>query len=107
MEGKNEREEEWNKKKKKEVEDEPLVRMLPFPVDDLERNVLVGRAGGEDDGGDLGLVFVFDDAVGGRFLGVDEIGIEDADGEGEWVKRKKDQTRWGRKEGKRKTPKDV
>lgn len=56
------------------------MRVLPLPVDNLERDVLVRRASLEDDGRNLGLVLVLDDPVRRSLLRVDEIRVEDATG---------------------------
>jgi hypothetical protein len=62
-----------------EARPEPtLVRMLPFAVDNFERNVLVGGTGLEDDSRDLRLVLVLDDAIRWSLLRIDEIRVEDA-----------------------------
>lgn len=39
-----------------------LVRVLPRPVHDRERNVLVRRSGGKDDRANVGVLLVLDDA---------------------------------------------
>lgn len=54
-----------------------LVRVLPGLVGDRERDVLVRRAGGEDERGQVGVVPVLDDAVRRRPGLVDQVGVED------------------------------
>lgn len=65
-----------------------LVRVLPLLVDDLECNVLVRRAGAEDDGRDLGLDLVAHDLVRRRDLRVEQVRVEDAarGGDAGWVR---------------------
>lgn len=54
------------------------MRVLPFLVDDLERDVLIGRAGREDDGRNLGLNLVLNNLVRRRDLVVKQVRVEDA-----------------------------
>lgn len=78
-----------------------LVRVLPRPVHDCERNVFVRRSGGKDDRANVGVLLVLDDAelcskegrvslctgtslagiiIRTRSLGlVDEVGIKDVE----------------------------
>lgn len=57
----------------------PPMRILPFPIHDPERQILVRRTGGEEQENGIGVAGLFDDLVGWRGGLVDQVWVEDVE----------------------------